>query len=324
MNSVRNPVIQKNLGIRYVKLQFTARFLCDAQIPKYKTSALRGGMGEMLLLANCVRDEYRYRHADHPNGNPCEECEFEEECLVRRILYSEYMIRPPFVPQGESAGYLFECEDYRMAVGAGDTLSFNMLLFGRTIVFLNPILQALYMLGNAGLGKAHARFEITEVRNQFGEPVMREGNVYKKNYRTQTVLDYVNYRLRHPASGSMTVRTPMTLKYNGEELRRFDAEAFLRAVCRRIYMLDSYEGIETESMRGMLELPEIREQHAIRTEVPRYSGTRNQYIYLHGIRGNILWEHLTEETYAVFLAGELLHIGKNVTFGFGKYVFRDE
>lgn len=290
-------------------------------LPMYKTSALRGGMGEMLLMANCVHDQYRYDHAKNPAGNPCAGCEFEEDCLVRRILYSEYEIRPAFVPPGESTGYIFECEDYRRTVSAGDAMNFHLLLFGKTIVFLNPIMQSLFMLGNAGLGGNHARFEITKVRNQFGDAVMQNGQIFKQKYRAQTVLDYVNYRLKHPMMFNMTVRTPMTLKFHGEELASFDAEAILRAACRRIFMLDCYEGIETQSMRPMLELPEITQQWAIPMEVPRYSGTHDRRIFLHGIRGTVMWDHLGEETYAVLLAGELLHIGKNVTFGFGKYRF---
>lgn len=278
----------------------------------------------MLLLLNCVRDEYRYEHAGNRNGNPCFGCEFEEDCLVRRILYSEYDIRPPFVPKGESAGYVFECEDYRTSGRRGDSLYFNLLLFGKTIVFLNPILQALYMLGNAGIGRGHAQFAIKEVRNQYGDVVMRDAQVYKKNYKTQTVLDYVEYRLKRTETWAMTVQTPMTLKFEGKELKKFEAEAYLRAACRRIFMLDCYEGIETESMRSMLTLPEIREQYVIQTEVPRYSGTHGYRIFLHGIRGNIVWDEMDNDTYAVLLAGELLHIGKNVSFGFGKYTFQDK
>lgn len=323
MMHVNNSVIRKNLGIRYAKLCFTVRFLQDCEVPMYKTSALRGGMGDMLLISDCVRDQYRFEHADNPGGNPCAGCEFEEDCLVRRVLYSGYTIRPSFVPAGESAGYLFECEDYRTRLAAGSSMRFNMILFGKTIVFLNPVLQALYRLGVEGLGKFHAQFEIAEVRNQYGETIMQDSQIYKKNYKTQTVLDYVNYRLKQPMSSDMTIRTPITLKYKNEELQSFEAEAFLRAVCRRIFMLDCYEGIETEPMRGMLRLPVIKEQYAIRTEVPRFSATHGHRILLHGIRGHITWDDFDEDTYAVLLAGELLHIGKNVTFGFGKYTFRD-
>ena len=71
-----NEWIKDALNIRYVKLHFEIKFLEDTIMPKNKTSALRGGMGEMLLQANCIMDR------------DCEHCDFDNECIVRRIMYS--------------------------------------------------------------------------------------------------------------------------------------------------------------------------------------------------------------------------------------------
>ena len=65
------------LKIRYIKLHFTVAMLEDTYLPADKVSALRGGMGEMLLRANCVRDRN------------CACCDFESECIVRRFLYAK-------------------------------------------------------------------------------------------------------------------------------------------------------------------------------------------------------------------------------------------
>lgn len=54
------------LQVRYVKLHFKIMFLDDGTLPVNKVSALRGGMGEMLLRANCIRDRQ------------CSVCDFEE------------------------------------------------------------------------------------------------------------------------------------------------------------------------------------------------------------------------------------------------------
>ena len=51
-----NQQLSKIMQIRYIKLHFTVMLLTDALLPADKVSALRGGMGEMLLRANCVRD----------------------------------------------------------------------------------------------------------------------------------------------------------------------------------------------------------------------------------------------------------------------------
>ena len=47
--------LEEALKIRYIKLHFTVSMLEDTELPVEKVSALRGGMGEMLLRPNCVR-----------------------------------------------------------------------------------------------------------------------------------------------------------------------------------------------------------------------------------------------------------------------------
>ena len=48
-----NQQLSDILQIRYIKLHFTIVLLTDTILPVDKVSALRGGMGEMLLRANC-------------------------------------------------------------------------------------------------------------------------------------------------------------------------------------------------------------------------------------------------------------------------------
>ena len=96
-----SQLFQKSKDIRYTKLYFTIQFTEDTMLPKQKVSAIRGGIGEMLLRANCVR------------GRECESCDFESECIVQRIMYSKYEKKPSFVTTGESVGYVLECDNYK-------------------------------------------------------------------------------------------------------------------------------------------------------------------------------------------------------------------
>ena len=50
-----SQLLIKSQDIRYTKLTFTIEFTEDIMLPKQKVSAIRGGIGEMLLRANCVR-----------------------------------------------------------------------------------------------------------------------------------------------------------------------------------------------------------------------------------------------------------------------------
>ncbi len=53
--------------------------------------------------------------------------------------------------------------------------------------------------------------------------------------------------------------------------------------------------------------------------VCRYSSTLDQKMLLRGLKGEMKLSGVPEELRIVFLAGEVLHIGKNTSFGFGRY-----
>lgn len=99
------------LQIRYIKLHFTILFTEDSILPVYKASALRGGIGEMLLRANCIRDR------------ACDSCDFESECIVCRTMYSKFDLKPAYVTSGDSIGYVLECEKYQTHFQACGMLS---------------------------------------------------------------------------------------------------------------------------------------------------------------------------------------------------------
>lgn len=74
-------MLEERLQIRYVDLTFVLEIERKGLLPRNKVSALRGGLGQMLLEQNCIRNR------------KCESCDFEKECLVRRTIYSKYDIQ---------------------------------------------------------------------------------------------------------------------------------------------------------------------------------------------------------------------------------------
>lgn len=308
---MEQTIISQALNIRYIDLKFTIAITEDSILPKYKTSPLRGGMGQMLLKQNCIRDEN------------CENCDFSDECLVRRMMYSKYEIQPKFATRGDSIGYVIECTNLKERFRSGERLNFHLLLYGKTIAYFSQFLQAFYMLGQYGLGKEHVRYEIIKVENDKGETVVNRQNVYLSQLGIATIKEYVNMRrlqIENRAVHTMQFVTPTTLKYQGEFLQEFHAEAILRSVFRRIYSFDCFEGNSVPLLEMDERLPEIVAQEAHFVSVPRYSSTMQGKMSLKGIKGYVVFDDLSENFLTMLLAGEKLHIGKNTSFGFGKYV----
>jgi len=300
------------LQIRYVKLHFTVSFLEAADLPMNKTSALRGGMGEMLLRANCIRDRR------------CECCDFESECIVRRTMYSKFKTKPDYVTSGDSIGYVLECEDFRTWIPEGGRLRFQMILFGKTIVYLSQYLQAFYALGMQGLGSAYAKFRIVSIKNTKRSELLRGNDILMRDYIVHHVSDYVAYRLEKLQKGGFEGRlifhSPVTLKYKNEFLKEFRIDAIMNAVKRRIVMLGCFEEIGGSFLDSIqLSVPEMLSQDAKNVQVRRYSSRQGAAMFLKGMKGQILLADIQKEALLLLLAGELVHIGKNTSFGFGKY-----
>ena len=102
-----------------------------------------------------------------------------------------------------------------------------------------------------------------------------------------------------------------------------EMEAILAAIRRRIYILNCFEGKNGSNPREnaleYVNLTVIVSGKSWPEKVMRYSGTQNSKVAFRGIRGWCDLEGLDESVIKLLLAGELLHIGKNTSFGFGRY-----
>lgn len=309
----KDNLIRERLNIPYVKLKFRIVFSEDVILPKEKVSALRGGMGEMLLQQNCVMDRN------------CTKCPFEEECIVRRTMYTQTKEKPEFMKGPDSIGYLLECEDYHTEFQAGKGLFFYLVLFGKNIVYFSQYLQAFYRLGMCGIGKYGAKFYIEEIINQNGKVILRNNEVYMKNYEINMVYDYARKRVEYLKEfgyrNELVFHTPLCLKYHGEFLTKFCSEAIIDALFRRIRMLDYFMENYLDSP-AISSYPVVLEEKSYFHSVNRFSSTQKSKMTLKGLKGSIRLSDIPEDILFYLLAGEILHIGKNTSFGFGRYVLQ--
>lgn len=93
------------------------------------------------------------------------------KCKIHLFLgITEKFEKPPkFVTTGGSIGYVLECKNSREYFEKGDTLDFYLLLFGKTIAYFNQFVQAFQEMGRqSGIGKHHAKFWVSGIRNMEG------------------------------------------------------------------------------------------------------------------------------------------------------------
>lgn len=305
---------QDALSVEYVKLHFLIEFDEEKNLPLYKASSIRGGIGNSLLKMYCIQNQ------------DCDSCHVREECLVQKILYSKLDILPDFMSSGESVNYVIECEDYREKACPGDTLEFSIILFGKSTAYFRVLFDAVRQMGVTGLGDDLVKFHIVSVSNSKKEHIFQDGKIDMERYSVLSIEDYVEYRMKVfrrsgiPEEVGIRVQSPLSIKYKGERLDHFDADAFVRAVARRLYILGCYAGIENSMEQYLPEIfPRLSGQSSKEFYVKRTSYRKKQKMTLKGIGGKFTLHDISEELLRFLLAGELVHIGSNTSFGFGRY-----
>ncbi len=194
-------------------------------------------------------------------------------------------------------GYVIECEDKRERFRRGERFQFHLLLFGKTMVYFTQLLQAFYLLGQIGIGKDRARYQIEEVTNGQGECVADSTQAYAGRLGISTIARYVEERRKQIAGTDRKIisfQSPVSIKYHGRFIRQFDAEALFRCILRRIYSFDCFEGIEAPLLELENEMPEIIFQKSYPVSVSRYSSTLDAKMQLRGISGELVFEKLSE------------------------------
>ena len=151
---------------------------------------------------------------------------------------------------------------------------------------------------------------------------MQRGKSYTEQeaYGQRKILSQKNGVANTGYEGMLVFHTPFTVKYQGAFIQDLHMEPVIASIRRRLYMLDCFEGIEAEIFWD--ETPEsavtVKQQSRLEG-VNRYSNRRDSAMTLRGIRGKVWFEGADEETMKLLFAGELLHVGKNTSFGFGEF-----
>lgn len=298
-------------NIRYVYLRIVLKMKESGHLPKDKESAIRGCIGNELMEAHCDSD-----------GN-CKSCDHRDACVVQKVMYSPFIIKPDFVTTGESIGYVIECDDKKTFFHDGERLQFKIILFGQSLECAGVMLNAIRKAGERGLGKDSVNYYL-EYACDGRENVIYENDCFHKDrLAVDCISDYVKKRKEEIGAGEdirITFMTPTTIKYQKSFIDAFNPEAVLQSMARRIYMLNCFVGNDIEYPYVMVEdLPTLGDENSHLESVRRYSERKNEMMTLRGLCGYMEMSDVNERMLDVILACELTHIGKNTSFGFGKY-----
>lgn len=290
------------------------------RLPEYAGSALRGAFGNALRRITCMTRE-----------RECKPC-----TLYRTCPYPQIFEAPP--PENHSLQkfsqvpnpYVIEPPKWgERTWDPGETLSFDFVLAGRALGQLPFIVLAWQRAFLHGVGKGDGTATLARIalHGPKGEKTVftaEEGTI-----RAHEAEIALTPSLSWQREIRLILHTPLRLQHNGAPLGpdKLTARDLLMALVRRIALIAEFHTSQAMALdfSALGKLAEgIESEMNLRwRDWSRWSNRQQQKMALGGVVG----EWILRGDLAPFLPflhlGQWLHVGKNATFGLGRYEIAD-
>ncbi len=304
--------------LTHLRLRLTLKARESAHLPDYKGSMLRGAFGHALRRAVCTRGPKQ----------PCASCTLRHDCVYTRLFEPLRDREPPPFLGGQPASprpYLIEPRASPRSFRPGDTLELDLLLFGEIAKLQAYALQAVDRMAASGLGARRARFQLVQARYQDARGEWQTG--YQRAIRRWPgkVAAVAPPPKPLPADRALLrFVTPTRLKVDGRLVGRITFPLLAGRLLRRILELAHFYGPEPVIDGDFGALLERAEEIRVRGsrlrwhDWQRYSNRQQSKMKLGGFVGEVTVEGDFAPFSQLLRMGEIVHLGKGVTFGLGK------
>lgn len=295
------------------------------ELPAYKGPVLRGGLGMVLKRLVCVQRD----------TEACTPCQVGNACPYGYLFETQAPLGNPVMPTVSDVPIPFVLEpplDHRMLYQAGEHIVFNLVLIGRGVQYLPYFLMGFQELGQSGLGRRRARYDLSTVEllnplTGAAQTIFADGVARMPSTDPGvTAAELAEYAARLPTD-QLTLRfvTPMRIKHQGDYIDRPDFHVLIRSLLRRISTL-TYFHCDRQwevDFRAIIAAAGQVETVAVVTDRVgwgrRYSTRQRQHVWLDGFVGEAIYRGDLEQFRSLLVLGSLVHVGKATVFGHGNY-----
>lgn len=310
------------MRIPYFKTLFKIEAIDELNLPYYKGSTFRGVFGNTFKKVVCVF-----------KSKICEECLLKQTCVYAYIFET-----PPL--QKDNA--IFNMGKYRAIphpfvieppidgkkhYKTGDELVFSIILMGKAISYLPYFIYTFSECGKNGIGKGRGRFTLKEVLSEEGKLVYNseDSKILTPDTRYIDIDENIEFSDESQEKITLHLMTPVRLKNRNELVRNIEFQILIKALMLRVNLINFFhcEGVEAKwDHKKIIEKSrEIKtiEDNTCWHDWERYSARQQTRMKLGGVIGHITYSGNIKPYMQLIKAGEILHVGKNTSFGLGKY-----
>lgn len=283
---------QTDFSLSYLPMKISLISLERATLPAYLGSTLRGVIGQ-ALHQDIEAYNYLYRNSIlSSNGQD---------------VLNPYIIVSP--PMGKST------------YDVGEELCFHMLLLGDATNYTEQLVTAIQEVKRRGLGAGRHPFELVKVTHSLDQRVIwKEGLFY--NVATQSAM--LPYRsLQDVKKVLIQTRTPLRIRRGGVLLEAVDFPTIIRNITNRIQGITTRYGgwvdeMEVKRIQALSAEVCVLSQHFVLQGMSRYSNRLDASMDFSGLMGNVAFEGDLTPFVPWLHAAQILHVGRNTTFGMGR------
>lgn len=286
---------QTSFEIRYLPLRISLVSLERAELPPFLGSTLRGVIGQLLYRADREAYDFLYINGNNYNG--------------KRDIVKPYLIIPPEV-----------CGTKRI-VEKGEELNFEFILLGNAMKYAFSLSIALQDIYQYGLGAQRYPFCLSQIINSQEQRVLwRKENYYAAGAND---LKIPCYGLSDVTGVVVRLCTPLRIRRNGHLLTSISFLTLIRNITNRIMSItERYGGRvnKEEAERLQMLAPNIKttKEDLHLEQLERYSNRLKEKMDFSGLLGELEFEGDLTPFVPWLLAAQILHIGRNTTFGMGR------
>lgn len=313
--------IEKAKEFKFAKFRFHLHPVKKIYLPRYKGSALRGGFGNIFKKIVCMN-----------NKRECDKCVLQEKCVYSYIFEtslpqnlkekSKFKIKRPPHP------YVLEPPlASKIEYNHNEELIFNLILIGYGIEYLPYFIFVFEELGRRGIGKGRGKYELIGVDNEEGERIYESGKL-SDNFKINSLQDIINKCNFTESKNYQQIKikflTPARIVLGGELTTKIDFNLFIINLLRRISWLsivhcDGELEFNHKNFISYTDGIKTKERDIKWYDWERYSSKQDTRMKLGGFMGSIIFEGDLKEFFPFIKLGEYTHIGKQTSFGLGKY-----
>ncbi len=279
------------------------------KLPKLLFSPLRGVLGAHLKRLSCVARRYE----------TCLSCPLNQHCAYGYLFETP---RPKDSERLRLYPYVAHPFVFTPPYPAPESIRFEMglTLVGRGIQYFPHVILALEAAGSSGLGRHRVPFRLRSIRDQ------KTGKILYQDRQLSPPELFEDFSTQNMSEAKIVFRTPVSLRYEGKITtpENFAFHIFLRNLLRRLSSLSYFHvGQELDlDFKGLIHRAQeinVTEQNLKMVTVKRYSARKKQVMPLRGLVGEFSVSGELSLFIPLLRAGELVHVGKNTSFGFGYY-----